>query len=439
MADMITCGGERGRRRAAELGRLSAPLDIYARALWQSRGRTRSGAGTRVRPAGRRRRRMTIAMATSSPTRSSRPRPRPGRAALAIVRLSGPAAPMSAARLTGRPPPPPRRAALRAAARSRDRRAARSGPGALVPGARPASPARTCSSCRSTAAARCSPGCWTALAGLPGSAAGRARRVHAARVPERAARSDRGRGPGRSDRRPRPGRRRARRCASSMASSAGSTDRWRQTPAERRSPGSRRRSTSRPRRRTCPRICSRRVGPERRAPVCRNRGASGRRRARRAPARGPDGRGASGRPNAGKSSLVNRLARRDVAIVTRAARDHPRRARGPPRPRRLSGHAARHRRPARGGRRGRGRGRAAGARARRARRSAAAACSMARRWPELDPATLALVDDDRAGRRQQVPTSARAAGSARGRRAPPALPLSCLTGQGVATVCSMRC
>ena len=40
-----------------------------------------------------------------------------------------------------------------------------------------------------------------------------------------------------------------------------------------------------------------------------------------------------GPPNAGKSSLVNRLARRDVAIVTAGARHHARRARGPSRPR----------------------------------------------------------------------------------------------------------
>ena len=35
-----------------------------------------------------------------------------------------------------------------------------------------------------------------------------------------------------------------------------------------------------------------------------------------------------GAPNVGKSSLVNLLARRDVAIVTRASRHHPRRDRG---------------------------------------------------------------------------------------------------------------
>jgi tRNA modification GTPase len=50
----------------------------------------------------------------------------------------------------------------------------------------------------------------------------------------------------------------------------------------------------------------------------------------------------AGPPNAGKSTLLNRLARREAAIVSPLSRDHPRCHRGAPEPRRLSGYIARY-------------------------------------------------------------------------------------------------
>ena len=73
----------------------------------------------------------------------------------------------------------------------------------------------------------------------------------------------------------------------------------------------------------------------------------------------------AGPPNAGKSSLLNRLARREAAIVSPYAGHHARRDRGASRSRRLSGDAARHRGGARERRPGRAGGRAPGAGARR--------------------------------------------------------------------------
>ena len=52
----------------------------------------------------------------------------------------------------------------------------------------------------------------------------------------------------------------------------------------------------------------------------------------------------AGPPNAGKSTLLNRLARREAAIVSPYPGHHARCDRGAPRPRRLPGDAARHRR-----------------------------------------------------------------------------------------------
>ena len=106
--------------------------------------------------------------------------------------------------------------------------------------------------------------------------------------------------------------------------------------------------------------------------VCRNRGPCRRCAPRRAAARRPDDR--RDRPaecrqvEPGQPPGAARRRDRDAG-----ARHHPRRARGPSRPRRLSGHAARHGRPARAADDVEAEGRAPGAAARRRGRSAPAA------------------------------------------------------------------
>ena len=146
-----------------------------------------------------------------------------------------------------------------------------------------------------------------------GSAAGRARRVHPPRVSERQARPDRGRGPRRPDR-----------GGDGDAAAAGGRPGGGALGAARRSlardadrpPGGDRGAAGFFRRGRC-----------RRGAACRflaaGRSADGGDGggARQAPhrasgcARGFASR-SSGRPNAGKSSLLNALSRRDVAIVT---------------------------------------------------------------------------------------------------------------------------
>ena len=126
-----------------------------------------------------------------------------------------------------------------------------------------------------------------------------------------------------------------------------------------------------------------------------------------------------GAPNVGKSSLVNLLARRDVAIVTAIRRHHARRDRGPARPGWRAGDASGHGGPARdrGSRRGRGR------RARPASRGAggsAAAGGRARRAAR------------RASRRRHHPGGQQDRHRPWCRAAREAVAISCLTGAGIA-------
>ena len=155
--------------------------------------------------------------------------------------------------------------------------------------------------------------CIDALGLDRGMRAGGARRVRAARLRERQARSHRGRGPRRSDRRRDrgPGRQALRRPRGARAL----YECWRQRAGRRRRRSPRPASTS-PTRPTSP--PTRRCRPTLRRQACRPRSRTSGRPERRAyPGRLP--RGHRRPPNVGKSSLLNALARRDVAIVSEEA------------------------------------------------------------------------------------------------------------------------
>ena len=142
-----------------------------------------------------------IAGRGAATTRSTRRRRAAGRAAVGVLRISGPCG-RERHRLADR------RSATAAAsggaaplARSRHRRDDRSGVWCCGSRRRAARPARMCWRSSITAAPAVLGALLDVLAATAGLAAGRARRVHPARVPQRQARPDRGRGAGRSDRR----------------------------------------------------------------------------------------------------------------------------------------------------------------------------------------------------------------------------------------------
>ena len=280
----------------------------------------------------------------------------------------------------------------------------------MVSRARRASPARTCSSCRSTAAARCWPALLEALAGLPGL-----------RPAE----------PGEFSRRAFLNGRLDLTAAEGLADLVAAETRAQARQALRQLDGELGRLLRRLARARCSAALARLeaeidFAPEEAdVPGDLLRGRRGRcvgRLSAEIAAHLADGRRGErlregltiavvGPPNAGKSSLVNRLARRDVAIVTPqpgTTRDVLEVA---SRPRRLSGHAARHRRPARGRRRGRGRRRAP--RARRAPQRADLRLLLfdGALWPALDAGDPGAGRRGRAAASSTRPTSAALAGA----------------------------
>ena len=291
---MSAIGHLRGRRSGRRCRRaigLRTVFDIYAERAWQTpQGR---GAARRLAPCGSVMGRPVIdhTMATVRSDTIFAPATAPGRAALAIVRLSGPSAGDVCRRLTGRPPPAPRRAALRRMHDPHSREALDQGLVLWFPAPRQLhrrGRARAAGSWRSGSgrgAARCP-------VGHARSAPGRTGRVHAARIPERPPRSDRGGGPGRSGRRRDPG----------AGAPGAAPARWRAGPAlwwlargaARRAGPARGRDRLRARGgRARPAARDRATG--RPPSVCRNRRAPGGWPSRRAAARGAYGRGASGR------------------------------------------------------------------------------------------------------------------------------------------------
>ena len=280
----------------------------------------------------------------------------PGRGGIGVVRLSGPDALAhrdGAARLAASRSPRHATFARRRSTRdARARRSTRSSPPGLP--RRIPTPART----SSRSAAHGSPVLLARIVELAigaGRAAGRARRVHAARVPERPARS----GAGRSRRRS-GGRRHAAPGARGHGPARRHADRPRFARSTRRCSiwrrASRRRSTFPTKDFTSSRATKPRGELARIARRARQRCS----RDGRAGRVMREGRTVviAGRPNAGKSSLFNALARRLAGDRHRHSRHHARSAHRAGRCGRPCRHARGHGRPARGPRRDRGRRRA---------------------------------------------------------------------------------
>ena len=99
------------------------------------RGTRFSHAGTDARSAKLFSHRQQVAMTSAGSETIFAPATAPGRAALALVRISGAAAADVCRRLTGRPPPAPRRAGLRRMRDPQTGDAIDEGSGLVVPGA----------------------------------------------------------------------------------------------------------------------------------------------------------------------------------------------------------------------------------------------------------------------------------------------------------------